>query len=85
MVSAAEILGVKAGKVQDGLAHGLARDGSRVDADTADGVLLFDHSNAFPGFRALDGSELTSRPGADNDQIIALHLSSPRWPMRANR
>ena len=76
-IGAEEILGIEAGEVQDGFPHGLAGDGAGIDADAADGALLFDDRDALSGLRSLDGRTLASRPGANNDQIIGLHWNRP--------
>lgn len=65
MVGTIEILGIKAGQVQDGFAHGLARDCASMDADATDGAVLFDHRNALSGLCSLDGGTLAPRAGAN--------------------
>jgi hypothetical protein len=53
--------------MQDGFAHGLAGDGSGVDADAADDFALLDQDDAAAAFCPLNGRPLAGRPGADDD------------------
>ena len=60
VVGAVENFGVEARKMEHGFAHGLAGDGSGIDAHAADGGLLFNDRDALAGLGALDGGALTA-------------------------
>ena len=61
IIDAVDPLKFEAGEMQHGLAHGLAGDGSGVDADATDDVALLHQNHTMAAFRALDSGPLTRR------------------------
>jgi hypothetical protein len=63
--------------VEDRFAHGLAGDGSGVDAHPAYGGLAFDNGDALAGLRGLNSGALSSGSRTDYDQVIRQKSPSP--------
>jgi hypothetical protein len=57
--------------VQDGFAHGLAWDGTCIDAHATDGALLFDYRNTLSSLCSLDGGTLAPRAGTNSDHTVS--------------
>src|SRR5262249_22944743 len=75
IVNAVDPLELKPGEMQYGLPHGLAGNGSGVDAGAAHDLALFNHGHAPATFRALNGGPLARRSGTDDDEIVITHKS----------
>ena len=72
-----EVLRIKPRQMQNGFAHRLARNRPGIDAHAADRGALFDDRDALSSLRSLDGGALPARSGANHDQVIRLHSTSP--------
>ena len=57
-------------EVEDGLAKGLAGDGASVDTDAADGALALDDGDLLAQLGRADGSLLSRRAAADDDEVV---------------
>ena len=62
------------------LAEGLGRDGSRLDADAADHLLLFDDRHLPAQLGGLDGGALAGRTAADADEVIGVAVRAHNYP-----
>src|SRR5260370_25293600 len=61
------------GEVEDGFPDCVAGNSDRVDTAAPEGGYFWDQRNALFQLRALDGGPLSSRAGADHDEIVGLH------------
>ena len=64
----------------DSLAEGLGRDGSRLDTDAADHLLLFDDSHLPAQLGSLDGGALAGGSAADADEVIGVAVRAHDFP-----
>src|SRR6185436_16949994 len=69
VVDAVEAVRAKPGEVERRLAQRLRRDRAGVDGGAAGLGRLFDDADALPEVGSLRGSFLSSRAGADDDQV----------------
>jgi hypothetical protein len=60
--------------MQNRFAHGLAGDGSGVDASSAKASHLLDYGNALAQFGGMDGRALSRGARTGDNQIVSLHL-----------
>ena len=75
IIDAVNVLILISRQVQDRLAHGLARNGSRIDANAPHALHFFNQGDAFARLRRLDSSALPGWAGADHDQVKSLHIT----------
>src|ERR1019366_9333187 len=73
IVGAVDALVLEPGEVHHGLPHGLAGNGSGIDAGAAHDFALFDHRHAPAAFGALNSRPLAGRPGPDDDDVEFPH------------
>jgi hypothetical protein len=59
--------------MQHGLAHGLAGDGAGVHTNPADDFALLHEDYPMAAFRPLYCCALSSRAGADDNEIVCAH------------